>query len=55
MTASVLKQDPETKIMSPKIYILCVRVTINKRYFEPFCVCNLLIHVVSMIMIVRSV
>ena len=26
------------KGISPKIYILCVRVKINKRSFEPFCV-----------------
>ena len=50
MTASVLKQDPNTKRfkrknkkvsfiglikgISPKICILCVRVKINKRSFE---------------------
>ena len=54
MTASVLKQDPNTKRfkrknrkvsfiglikgISPKICMLCVRVKINKRSFEPFCV-----------------
>ena len=35
MTASVLKLH---KGISPKICILCVRVKINKRSFEPFCV-----------------
>ena len=32
MTASVLKQDPNT---------LCARAKISKRSFEPFCVCML--------------
>ena len=58
MTASVLKQDPNTKSSNQRLFILtrthsmrimyntilyksilCVRVKINKRSFEPFCVC----------------
>ena len=39
MTASVLKQDPNTKgFKRMLICILGVRVKINKRSFEPFCI-----------------
>ena len=36
MTASVLKQDPNTNISPKMCIILCVRVKINKCSFEPF-------------------
>ena len=36
MTASALKQDPNTKMLNEML--IYVRVTINKRSFEPFCV-----------------